>query len=87
MANDVSSVEVTIHDRVTVVTINREHKRNAIDAAVTAGLDQAFNDFEDDPEQWCAILYGGRQFFCAGADLASGVGEPTPRGGLAGLNR
>lgn len=85
MASDVSSVEVTIHDRVTVVTINREHKRNAIDASVTAGLDQAFNDFDDDPEQWCAILYGGPQFFCAGADLASGVGEPTPRGGLAGL--
>ena len=80
-----NTVEVTTQGRITVITIRREGKRNSIDASVTGGLDQAFNDFEDDPEQWCAILYGGRQFFCAGADLASGAGEPTPRGGMAGL--
>ena len=29
--------------RVLVITISREHKRNAIDASVTAGLDAALN--------------------------------------------
>jgi enoyl-CoA hydratase/carnithine racemase len=81
------TVEVLNRGRIAIITISREAKRNAIDASVSAGLDQAFNEFEDDPEQWCAILTGGTQFFCAGADLASGAGEPTPRGGMAGLIR
>lgn len=80
-----ATVEVTHHDRITVITLCREAKRNAIDASVTKGLDAAFNAFEDDPMQRCAILHGGSQFFSAGADLSSGVGEPTARGGMAGL--
>jgi enoyl-CoA hydratase len=30
-------------------------------------------------------LTGGRRFFSAGADLATGPGEPTPRGGIVGV--
>ncbi len=80
-------VEVKRVDRVSVVTIRREEKRNAISAAVAAGLDAAFNDFEDDPEQWVAVLTGGPDMFCAGTDLAEGPGPPTPRGGEYGLIR
>jgi enoyl-CoA hydratase len=79
------TVEVHRRGRITIVTLRREAKRNAIDASITAGIDKALNDFEDDPEQWCAILTGGARFFSAGADLAAGPGEPTPRGGIAGL--
>lgn len=79
------SIEVVTRDRITIITICREAKRNAIDPSVTLGLDQALNDYEDDPEQWCAILYGGTEIFCAGADLAAGAGAPTARGGVAGL--
>ncbi len=43
------------------------------------------NELEDTPDLWCGILTGGAQFFSAGADLAAGPGEPTPRGGLVGL--
>jgi enoyl-CoA hydratase len=71
--------------RVLVITIEREHKRNAINAEVTEGLDAAMNELEDTPELWCGILTGGLHFFSAGADLAAGPGEPTPRGGIAGL--
>jgi enoyl-CoA hydratase/carnithine racemase len=81
----VDNVEVEVHNKTTVVTIRRESKRNAIDPSVTAGLDKALNDYEDDPGQWCAVLYGGTEVFSAGADLGLGVGEPTLRGGLAGL--
>jgi enoyl-CoA hydratase/carnithine racemase len=81
------SVETERLGRVQVITIRREHKRNAIDASVTAGLDAAMNDLEDDPELWCGILTGGSKVFSAGADLAAGPGEPTPRGGIAGIIR
>jgi enoyl-CoA hydratase len=81
------TVEVEQVGRVLVATIRREEKRNALNADITAGVDAAMNRLEDDPELWCGILTGGTSVFSAGADLAAGVGEPTPRGGLVGLIR
>jgi enoyl-CoA hydratase len=72
-------------ERVLIITITREDKRNAINSDVTAGIDQAMNELEDSADLWCGILTGGPRFFSAGADLTSGPGEPTPRGGIAGL--
>jgi enoyl-CoA hydratase/carnithine racemase len=71
--------------RILIITIEREDKRNALNAEVTAGLDSALNELEDDPELWCGVLSGGSLFFSAGADLAAGPGQPTARGGIAGL--
>lgn len=83
-------MEIVSHERrggVSVITLHREDKRNAINAAVAAGLDQALNQFEDDPGQRVAVLTGGPTVFCAGTDLAEGPGEPTPRGGEYGIAR
>jgi len=79
------SVVTTRHGRVLVIQIAREEKRNALNEAVTAGLDEAMNTLEDDPELWCGILTGGTRVFSAGADLVGGPGDPTERGGLVGL--
>jgi enoyl-CoA hydratase/carnithine racemase len=73
------------HDRTLVIRIDREEKRNALNPAVTAGIDQAMNELEDDPGLWCGILTGGTRLFSAGADLRTGPGEPTERGGIVGL--
>ncbi|WP_163549921.1 enoyl-CoA hydratase-related protein [Candidatus Frankia nodulisporulans] len=73
------------HGRTLVIRIDREAKRNALNPAIAAGIDQAMNEVEDDPELWCAILTGGPRMFSAGADLRTGAGEPTERGGLVGL--
>ena len=80
-------VTVETRGRVTVVTISREDKRNAVNADVAAGIDAAFNDFEDDPDQWVAVLTGGPNVFCAGTDLKDGPGPGTERGGEYGLIR
>ncbi len=72
-------------DRTLVIGIDRPAKRNAINGAVTRGLDDALNLLEDDDDLWCGVLTGGPQVFCAGADLAEGPGEPTARGGIAGI--
>jgi enoyl-CoA hydratase len=85
MASVITAVATQRRGRVLIITITREDKRNALNADVTAGIDQAMNDLEDSAELWCGILTGGRRFFSAGADLASGPGEPTPRGGIVGL--
>jgi enoyl-CoA hydratase len=79
------SVETIRHGHVLVVRMAREEKRNALNPAITAGIDAAMNQLEDDPELWCGILTGGEHVFSAGADLRTGPGEPTERGGLVGL--
>ncbi|GJM37291.1 MAG: enoyl-CoA hydratase [Acidimicrobiales bacterium] len=84
-ADDVVRVEQ--RGRMTVVTITREDKRNAVNADVAAGIDAAFNDFEDDPDQWVAIITGGPNLFCAGTDLKDGPGRGTERGGEYGIIR
>lgn len=74
-------------DRISIITIRREDKRNAVNSEVTEGLDAALNAFEDDPDQWIAILTGGPSVFSAGTDLSEGPGPPTERGGEYGLIR
>jgi len=69
---------------VAVITINRPESRNAINAAVRAGLHQAWQRFEADAQARVAILTGaGERAFCAGMDLkeASATGlQVPPRG-------
>src|ERR1700712_4820084 len=73
--------------RTLVVRMERPAKRNAINAPMTLGLDAALNLLEDDPDLWVGILTGTLEVFSAGTDLATGAGEPTPRGGEYGLAR
>lgn len=79
------SVETHREGPVLVVRMAREAKRNALNPDITAGMDAALNELEDDPALLCGILTGGDQIFSAGADLSSGPGAPTPRGGLVGI--
>jgi enoyl-CoA hydratase/carnithine racemase len=80
-------VNVERQDRVLVVELQREAKRNAIDPELTAGIDTAMNLLEDDPELWVGIVTGGPSVFSAGTDLRLGSGDPTARGGEYGIIR
>lgn len=79
------SVETYRHNHILVVKMVRPEKRNALNSAITAGIDAAMNELEDNPELWCGILTGTESVFSAGADLAEGPGVPTERGGMVGL--
>ncbi len=79
------SVKTERHNHILVVKMVRPEKRNALNAAITAGIDAAMNELEDDPGLWCGILTGTESVFSAGADLTEGPGEPTERGGIVGL--
>jgi enoyl-CoA hydratase len=54
---------------VTVVTINRPERRNAVDSVCADQLRDAFLAFDADDAQSVAILTGSEGAFCAGADL------------------
>ena len=53
-----------------LVTIDRQHRRNAVDGPTAAALHDAYLRFEDDAEARVMVLTGaGGVAFCAGADL------------------
>jgi len=54
---------------VTIVTIDRPEKRNAVDPATAAAMREAFAAFAADEDACVAILTGSAGHFCAGFDL------------------
>jgi enoyl-CoA hydratase len=73
--------------RVLLVRLDRDAKRNAMDHAMTLGLDAAMNRLEDDDELWVGVLTGQGRAFSAGSDLADPDRNTTERGGPYGLVR
>lgn len=80
------SVHTDVRGRILVVRLDREAKRNAIDADMAEGIDAALNRLEDDPELWAGVLTGTTSVFCAGTDMRAGV-HSTERGGQYGIIR
>jgi enoyl-CoA hydratase/carnithine racemase len=80
--NDTLVVE---HDGpVTLVTINRPERRNAVDGLCADQLREAFVAFDRDDARSVAVLTGAEGTFCAGADLkavAEGDRRPIPDAG------
>ncbi|PKV82019.1 crotonase/enoyl-CoA hydratase family protein [Nocardia fluminea] len=54
---------------VAVITMNRPHAMNAVNAAMSIALQEAVDEFLADPELRVGILTGAGKAFCAGADL------------------
>jgi enoyl-CoA hydratase len=73
------TVVVTADGPVTVVTICRPERRNAVDAATADALLDAFRAFDADASASVAVLTGAGGSFCSGADLAHlAAGERRP---------
>ncbi|MCG8544550.1 MAG: enoyl-CoA hydratase-related protein [Alphaproteobacteria bacterium] len=74
---------------VTIVTINRPERMNALHSPAHYELSEIFDDFENDPDQWIAILTGaGDRAFSAGNDLkwqAEGGTRDRPDTGFGGI--
>ena len=56
-------------DGVAWITLNRPEQRNAVSPELTAAMDAALLQFEQDDDAWVALLTGAGPNFCAGADL------------------
>jgi enoyl-CoA hydratase/carnithine racemase len=79
-------ITVEIEGRVSVVTLNRPAAMNAINPAMHQELQDAFDAFAADPEQFVCIVTGaGDRAFCAGSDLKAGGSGGYPKNGYAGL--
>ena len=78
------SVSVTRDGFVTIVSIERADRRNAVDGPTARRLYDAFRAFDADDAASVAVLTGAGGNFCAGADLkaiATGGGNRVERTG------
>ncbi len=66
---DYQTIEVTKHERVVLVTLNRENALNALNMQLTDEVIEALADFDRDPEIGCFVLTGKGKAFAAGADI------------------
>ncbi len=63
---------------VLLITINRPEVRNAVDAAVAAGIAGALDDLDAEDSLSVGVLTGAGGFFCAGMDLGAFVRGESP---------
>ena len=85
------SVHTTADGHILEITLDNP-KANAIGAATSRDMNEAFERFHDDPGLRVAILTGaGNRFFCTGWDLNEADGDEPDRSygrwGFAGLSR
>ena len=74
------SDEVLVERRgaVQVITINRPQVKNALNAAVAAGVAAAVDELDTSPDLWVGVLTGAGGTFSAGMDLKAWLNGETP---------
>jgi enoyl-CoA hydratase len=77
-AEQVDEVRYDADGPVAVVTIDRRHRRNAIDGRTAQALADALDRFEGDDSARVLVLTGAGEAFCAGADLTA-IATLAPR--------
>lgn len=80
----------TVADGIATVTLNRPHRRNAMNAAMLTGLRAAFDDLDERRAVRVVVVRGAGRAFCAGMDLREmereGGGAATdPDGGVVSV--
>lgn len=75
------TVRVRKEGEITIVSLNREHAKNAVDGPTAYALARAFEAFDADATSPVAVFHGEHGTFCAGADLKA-LGDPARRNRL-----
>jgi methylglutaconyl-CoA hydratase len=63
------TVDISIQDRIGIITLNRPEKRNALSHELVTELKQAFDAMEQDEKVKVIVLKANGEAFSAGADL------------------
>jgi enoyl-CoA hydratase len=73
------------HGRVLVITLNRPDQRNAVNAAVAAGINDGLELLDADDELAVGVITGAGKGFCSGMDLKAFVAGESPYAGDRGF--
>jgi enoyl-CoA hydratase len=66
------------HGNVLLITLNRPEVRNAVNAALAAGVAGALDELDGDESLLVGVLTGAEGYFCAGMDLGAFVRGESP---------
>lgn len=69
---------VTVEDHVATITLNRPHRRNALNYPAYDELEQSLRGAAADPEVRCVIITGADPAFCSGDDVGEIMAGPKP---------
>lgn len=72
------TILVETRERVGLITLNRPQALNALNTQVLDELNQALDQFENDPNIGCMVLTGSSKAFAAGADIKQMVDLQYP---------
>ena len=70
-----------------IVTLNRPHRRNAVDLQMMEEIIAAARQAEDEPAVRALIVTGGKDYFSAGADLNDALAVKSPAAGAEYFGR
>src|SRR3954449_12628747 len=87
MATEPLPLTVTRDGHVARLTIDRPDKRNAMTAAMWAGLPGVLDGLAEDPAVRGLVVTGTGPSFCAGADISALLGGPDPADPMAEVRR
>src|SRR5512141_2583889 len=68
-ASKYETIIVTTEGKVGLITLNRPHALNALNAQLIKELNRALDAFETDPEIGCIVITGSEKAFAAGVDI------------------
>ncbi|HEY0647956.1 enoyl-CoA hydratase/isomerase family protein [Phenylobacterium sp.] len=69
---------VTLEDHVATITLNRPHRRNALNYPAYDELEQSLRAAAADPDVRCVIITGADPAFCSGDDVGEIMAGPKP---------
>jgi len=72
-------------ERILIITLNRPEARNAVNAALAAGVAAAMDELDDDPDLSIGVMTGAGKGFCSGMDLRAFVSGERPWAGDRGF--
>ena len=72
------TILIETRERVGLITLNRPQALNALNTQVLDELNQALDQFENDPNIGCVVLTGSSKAFAAGADIKQMVDLQYP---------
>ena len=73
------TILIETRERVGLITLNRPQALNALNTQVLDELNQALDQFENDPNIGCVVLTGSSKAFAAGADIKQMVDLQYPQ--------
>tara|TARA_B100000686_G_C16689605_1_gene916835 strand:+ start:845 stop:1417 length:573 start_codon:yes stop_codon:yes gene_type:complete len=69
MEASINTIQVTIENRIALITLDRPERLNAINRATIHAINSSLNKMEDDDEVAAVIIHGAGRAFSAGMDL------------------